>query len=59
MALLEAAQLPVEGVVRGVGDERVVEHVVAVVVRPDLPEERGVALGDGGGRGNGCHWILK
>ena len=48
----EGADLAHQRVVLGVGDARIVEHVVAVVVRLDLADELGVAALGGGGRGH-------
>jgi len=46
---LERAQLAQQRVELGVGDARIVEHVVPVVVGLDLTDECGVLLGRGGG----------
>ena len=45
--LLERAQLAQQRVELGVADDRIVEHVVAVVVRVDLAHELRVPLGGG------------
>ena len=49
MRRLERAELAHQRVELGVGDARIVEHVVAVVVRLDLADELGVAALGGGG----------